>query len=475
MKTRIGRRVFASTVLVSLLVIAVSAATTRWSFKNGFIEYVASQEAESTRLAVAELTEIYERDGHWDALRDNPRRWFEVLERGARGRDSRRDGRPPRGGPPGRPPSGGTHPPTQSLDAGRVSLRGADKSLIIEAPLANDHGRTVPVLLDGETVAYLDIYARETLTDPADRAFARKQEVAILASALAALLIAAIVSLPLARRITQPVQSLVEGADAVTAGKLDTRIEVVNDDELGALAVSFNRLARTLEKNRDSRQRWVADIAHELRTPLAVLRGELDAIEDGVREFNDVTRHSLQAETQRLTKLIDDLHALSVYDDGTPDYHPQPLDIGELLQATLVDAHARLEDRGLSLLTDLAPGLLVDGDASRLEQLVTNLIENSIRYTDAPGQLSVRSHASDDTVHIAFADSAPGVPKRALEHVFDRLFRADQSRSRDFGGSGLGLSICKAIVESHGGSIRAIDSELGGLSVLIELPQRRST
>jgi two-component system sensor histidine kinase BaeS len=220
-----------------------------------------------------------------------------------------------------------------------------------------------------------------------------------------------------------------------------------------------------------SRQRWVADIAHELRTPLAILRGELDAIEDGVRTFDPATRKSLQAEVARLTKLVGDLHDLSVYDEGVMNCQSERVDIGALLGAVLENAENRLRDAGIELTRQLPKDTVeVLADATRLEQLFANLLKNTERYTDSPGSLRVMCSVDSDMVDLQFADSAPGVPDRSLGQLFDRLFRVNASRSRDTGGAGLGLSICEAIVDAHGGTIQAMNSDAGGLLIRVRLP-----
>jgi two-component system sensor histidine kinase BaeS len=203
---------------------------------------------------------------------------------------------------------------------------------------------------------------------------------------------------------------------------------------------------------------------------LAILRGELDAIEDGIRPFDASTRASLQSEVARLSKLVGDLHDLSAYDEGAFNYHREPVNLGNLLATTLENAEMRLRDVGIAVSSDLADDIEVFADAVRLEQLFSNLIENTIRYTDSPGTLAVTCSVTNEKVDIEFADSAPGVPAGELDRVFDRLFRVDNSRNRDSGGSGLGLSICKAIVEAHDGTIEAMESGAGGLLIRVQLP-----
>jgi two-component system sensor histidine kinase BaeS len=463
MRITIATRLFLALTLVSVAILTLNAVVTRWNFERGFLEYVAQQEADTITDAASELADVYRIDGSWESLQGNPRRWNDLL---------RPDGGKPlperRSGPERRP---GKPPPPDPFELGRrISLLDADGEVIVGSARNGESGRSVPILVDEQTVGYVTIAPRRQLTNQVDQNFARKQERSIVLIAVAALLFAAVISAIVAKQLTRPIRALASGARSITAGHYDTRIPATHGDELGDLAGDFNQLAETLEKSRMSRQRWVADIAHELRTPLAILRGELDAIEDGVRAFDTTSRKSLQAEVARLSNLVGDLHDLSIYDDGAFNYHREPVNPGDLLAATLQNTEKRLQDVGITVTSDLADDIEILADEARLQQLFTNLIENTIRYTDSPGTLAVTCAVTNDTVDITFADSTPGVPARALDRLFDRLFRVDNSRNRDSGGSGLGLSICKAIVEAHHGTIGAADSDAGGLLIRVQLP-----
>ncbi len=468
MRLTIGKRIFLALTAVSLLVLTLSAVVTRWNFQRGFLEYVDEQELITISEAAASLASTYREEGGWDGFRQDPRRWNDLL---------RRSSRPvPVRPPPGAPASRGGPPLDDPHEVGRrISLTDASGELVIGRLPPADTGRTVPVIVDSTTVGYVSIAPRRQLTDRIDREFAQEQERSIYLVALAALVLAALISALLARQLTQPLRSLTAGARAISDGDYDTRIPEVRNDELGDLAHEFNKLAAKLEKNRESRRQWIADIAHELRTPLAILRGELDAIEDGIRPFDAASQRSLRDETSRLMKLVDELHDLSVYDEGGQSYHPENFDVVAALDDVLTSARKRLADAGIELIHQLPDHrVAVTADATKIERVFVNLIENTLRYTDAPGRLAVTCADTNDSVIIEFSDSAPGVPPAVLERLFDRLFRIDESRSRETGGSGLGLAICKAIIEAHGGRIEASDSELGGVSISIRLPKAGS-
>ncbi|HEI4201432.1 TPA: two-component system sensor histidine kinase BaeS, partial [Escherichia coli] len=313
----------------------------------------------------------------------------------------------------------------------------------------------------------------ERLTRNTDINFDRQQrQTSWLIVALSTLL-AALATFPLARGLLAPVKRLVDGTHKLAAGDFTTRVAPTSEDELGRLAEDFNQLASTLEKNQQMRRDFMADISHELRTPLAVLRGELEAIQDGVRKFTPETLASLQAEVGTLTKLVDDLHQLSMSDEGALAYQKAPVDLIPLLEVAGGAFRERFASRGLKLQFSLPDSITVFGDRDRLMQLFNNLLENSLRYTDSGGSLKISAEQHDKTVRLTFADSAPGVSDDQLQKLFERFYRTEGSRNRASGGSGLGLAICLNIVEAHNGRIIAAHSPFGGLSITVELPLER--
>lgn len=468
MRMTIGTRIFVALTAVCVLILTLNAAITRWSFQRGFLEYIAEQELDTINTAAMNLATAYQEAEGWDAIRDDPRRWRDLLRSSSRQPSGgRRPGpRQSPGGPPGGPPHDDPFDLTR-----RISLIDASGGVVTGKHSPAESARTVPVVVDDITVGYVSIEPRRQLTDQIDQEFAKEQERSIYVIALAALVLAALISALLARQLTRPMRSLAAGARAISDGEYNTRIPEVRNDELGDLAHEFNELAVTLEKNRVARRQWVTDIAHELRTPLAILRGELDAIEDGVRTFDAASQKSLQDEISRLMRLVGELHDLTVYDEGGQNYHLENFNIVAVLGDVLASSKNRLVDAGIDLISDLPDNhIAVFADATKLERVFLNLVENALRYTDAPGRLHVMCRESDDSVIIEFADSAPGVPSGKLARLFDRLFRVDESRSRNTGGSGLGLAICKAIVNTHYGDIEASTSKYGGVLIRLRLP-----
>jgi two-component system sensor histidine kinase BaeS len=213
-------------------------------------------------------------------------------------------------------------------------------------------------------------------------------------------------------------------------------------------------------------------VSHELRTPLSVLRGELEAIEDGVRTLDQSSMKSLQGEVGMLSKLVDDLYELSLADVGALTYRKSECDLNELLDSCAAMFQERCNARHLRLELELpTPPLRVEADPKRLQQLFGNLLENAVRYTDEGGVLRIRAASDGDDVRIDFLDSGPGVDADQLPRLFERFYRGETSRNRASGGAGLGLAICHSIALAHGGSLSADHSPLGGLWLTLRLPR----
>jgi two-component system sensor histidine kinase BaeS len=258
----------------------------------------------------------------------------------------------------------------------------------------------------------------------------------------------------------------------LTAGKYDMRIPATSSDELGQLARDFNTLSLTMEKNEQARRHWVADISHELRTPLSVLRGEIEAMQDGVRAISPEGIGTLHGEVMKLSRLVHDLYELSLSDIGALTYRMTDLDLGDVLNQALELVRQEFADKNIALEEDVPAGrgFPMFADPERLHQLFSNLLENSFKYTDPGGRLLIRVERQGATATVHFQDTAPGVIETETGKLFDRLYRVEGSRNRDTGGAGLGLSICRNIVEAHKGTIEALPSPLGGLWVKVELP-----
>ena len=242
------------------------------------------------------------------------------------------------------------------------------------------------------------------------------------------------------------------------------------NDEFGQLMDDLNQLTHTLDKNQSSRRRWIADISHELRTPLAILTGEIEALKDGIRPFNQEQLHSLDQEIKRLRHLTDDLYELSISDLGGLRYEFADVDLSACV-AHLVKSHEfSAHEKGIAIAVDGESELVIKADANRINQLLTNLIRNSLAYTDVPGHLTFNLQVKNGSAHLSISDTPPGVTMEECSQLFEPLFRQDASRTRRGEGAGLGLAICQNIVEAHRGTIVAQPSVEGGLQIVIKLP-----
>jgi two-component system sensor histidine kinase BaeS len=276
----------------------------------------------------------------------------------------------------------------------------------------------------------------------------------------------------LAGRWVRPLLAVQNATARIAHGELATRLSASRRDEIGDLMRNINSMAEGLEHLEGARRRWIAEISHELRTPLTVLRGEIDALAEGVRPLTHDAVTSLREEVLQLAAMIDDLHLLAMADlNALPCYFAE-CDAVQLVERVHQRFARRASVLGISLeIETRATNIpLVFWDAQRMEQVLTNLLENSLCYTDAPGRVRLTIERQRDRVWMRVDDSEPGVPTADLGRLFDPLYRSDASRSRHRGGSGLGLAICAALVRAHAGQITAAASELGGLSILIDMP-----
>jgi two-component system sensor histidine kinase BaeS len=272
-------------------------------------------------------------------------------------------------------------------------------------------------------------------------------------------------------RLVRPLRALT--AAAQQPPQLHTRVAVTTKDETGYLAAAFNDLTARREQLEAQRKAMVSDIAHELRTPLTNIRGWLEVTRDGLLAPDPDLIASLHDEALLLQHIIDDLSDLAAADAGTLTLHRRPMPADELLTQAVSAHSTRAESSGIHLRTHTDPGLWLDADPVRMRQALGNLISNALRHTPAGGTVTLAARQTGDLAVLTVRDTGNGIAPEELPHVFERFWRADESRSRHTGGSGLGLSIVRQFVEAHGGTITA-DSEPGdGAVFTIELPRAR--
>ncbi len=259
----------------------------------------------------------------------------------------------------------------------------------------------------------------------------------------------------------------------IAGGRYDTRVSSPGlGREFDDLALTVNELARRLEATEATRRRMLADLGHEMRTPIATLDSYLEALDDGVRTLDDDTRQILRAATHRLGRLAQDITAVSRAEEHLTRIRPVPTTTGALVTAAVDAVRERYESKGVALHSRITDSMVVSVDPDRLGQVLGNLLDNALRHTACGGTVTVTSRrANRDRVEITVADTGEGIAPEHLDHLFDRFYRADTARDRRHGGSGIGLTITRALVEAHHGRIRAHSDGPGrGARFTIELP-----
>ncbi|MBV6272082.1 HAMP domain-containing protein [Alcaligenaceae bacterium CGII-47] len=461
MRFGISFKLFLAIVCSCIIIALAMGGAVRFSFERGFVSYI--QEREQQRLALlAEVLEAdYVREGGWTRWREDERRWRRLLR--TLQREALNDG----------PRAPGAHADHDRSLPPRTALLDEQGALVVGRGLPqNRDAQRYALRVEDRTVGWLMTRPPPEMivSNAVDQRFQERQLMTTWVIVGLSVLLATLVSLLFARMLLAPVRRITRATHQLARGDYTVRVVSRSSDELGRLADDFNRLAYSLERNEQLRRDMMADVSHELRTPLAVLRGEIEALQDGLREPTAQTLASLQHEVLLLSKLIDDLYELSLADAGALNYRMEPIDLAALVQDVVAVYRERFAQREIALELVSRPGLFMLGDAQRLTQLLGNILENSLRYTDAPGRARLMVEAVQDGVRLIVEDSSPGVPEAMRSRIFERLFRVEASRSREHGGAGLGLAICQRIVQAHGGSIVAEGSELGGVRMVMVFP-----
>jgi two-component system sensor histidine kinase BaeS len=475
------------------LVVLVSLALARWSFQQGFYEYISGLEQNRLQRISRQLQQEYVAAGNsWETLKTQEMN--SLVSRMRRDSDSAgnkpsqsekrpphevRHHRPPHEVRHHRPPPHHSAPGTFSSENGPpTALYDADGELVLGDIPADAFGAGIQLTLyledeTGEStlIGELRSWPKAGLSAHSQSKFAEQQLYTSLLIAFVCLLLAGLVSWLAATRLLMPVRAVLKGISELSNGCYSVSFPERRQDELGQLMADVTSLSDTLEKNRSAKNRLFADISHELRTPLTVLAGEIEMLKAGIRPFDQQQLHSFEQEIQLLRHLVDDLYDLSLSDVGGLKYNFSPQSVLDVLAIVLDSMHKQAEERHLGLELKVDEGKYeANIDAKRIEQLLRNLCANSIAYTDAPGRILFTVKKDNNHIIITVDDTKPGVTEEECALLFDPLYRQDASRTRRESGAGLGLTICKSVVEAHGGKIEASPSDLGGLKVEMFLP-----
>jgi two-component system sensor histidine kinase BaeS len=464
MALSIRSKLFLTLLLATTLVVAVMYGFMHWSFQQGFVRFVESRQQARLEQMAGRLAEIYGTEFGWDGLLAEPWRWPRLVMEGRA--LPMEPGMGPHSGP------GGGRMGMHGGRQGRFVLLNADKSPLLGRAVPVEQLQLTPIQVEGRVVGYVGVPAGPPLNEVVDVRFVEQQRRSFFLIALLVGLVSVTLAWPLANALVRPLRRVTEGARALSVGRFDTRVQVESRDELGELARDFNVLAETLERTEQARRQWVADVSHELRTPLSVLKGELEALQDGVRPLDQAAVASLQADVDRLNRLVEDLYQLSKSDLGALSYRKEEVDALAILREDVDTLAGEFAKAGVTIELEAAgvEAVTLHADPERLSQLFRNLLSNSLRYTDRGGRLEIAVSRQPGRLVLDFQDTPPGVPEANLPRLFERFYRVEASRSRVHGGAGLGLAICRNIVDAHGGRIEARPSPLGGLWVHVELP-----
>lgn len=493
----IGHRLFASVLLAVLAVAVCAVVLLRQNVLAGFGDYAVGIELDRLDELSTALARQYHTRGGWDFIpRDDRQDWIaRELARLQRVREAGGAGVPAPAAPP-EPPAppappapplpplpGPTVPdvppvPTPVPDPGPLPL--ARRITLLDAHGAWLAGRRPgsgaalarrALAVDGRTVGYLAVARSARPSDALAYAFLRQLTSSLWQIVALAVLLSALAAVLLARHFRRPIRQLAAGSRALAEGDFDVRLDARRSDELGDLARHFNALAGRLASAEAARRQWVADTSHELRTPLAVLRAQLEALQDGVRSATPDTLDAMLRQVLALNKLIDELYALARADVGALDCKPVTLDLWTLACEHARGVEARLAQAGLALELGPAPdAAAVCADPDRMRQVLDNLFENSLRYTAPGGRVHLHARADGRRLHLFLDDSAPGVPDAALARLSERFYRVDASRSRAHGGAGLGLALCRRLLEAQAGTLAFAHAPTKGLRAIVTLP-----
>jgi signal transduction histidine kinase len=431
-------------VAITLLSVAVVAYISGRVTTDQFAVYVSRGGQQRAEAIAPEFAAYYARTGSWEGVEELVTEWA----KGGQATRGRQGGGRGQGG----------------FGAGSGQLLLADVEGMVLADSTGESVGTrlpesalaqgVPLVVDGGQVGTLIVTVGELsgLGELEEQYLASVRRALVWAGALAGALGVGLGGL-LAYQIVAPLRRLRSAASAIAAGDLSQRVGVTSRDEIGDLAGAFNHMAAELQRHQALRRDLVADIAHELRTPLSVVRGSLEAMLDGVHPLDEAHVVPVYEETLLLQRLVDDLRLLSLADAGQLALERRPVDLGQLVSSVVEAAHVAAQESAVTLEVRVGDGLpLVEGDGQRLRQVINNLVSNALGHTPAGGRVEISVQAAAGGVEVTVADTGPGIAADDLPYMFERFYRGDRSRARG-GGTGLGLSIARKLVEAHGGRI----------------------
>lgn len=448
-------------LVVGVIGTALAAGLARWIMFNEFGNLVLD---EGRSDFIDAVSTYYQANGSWDGV----------------ARSLPPIGAMPAPHPqPQPPPQGAEHPGAQPLLSFAFALVDQDGYVVVPAgtyqvgdivsPGELEQGTDIEI--DGQFVGIVLTTGEAPELSPREELFLTRINWALLYAALGATLIALLLGLFLARKLTRPLRELTAASQAMARGDLEQQVTIRSQDELGELAAAFNRMSAELTRANQARRQMTADIAHDLRTPLTVIKGYTEALRDGDLLPASATFETIYQEAEHLSHLIEDLRMLSLVDAGELTLHRQAVQPKDMLDRTAAAHLPQAQQSGIALNVDAAadlPPIYVDPE--RLAQVLGNLVGNAMRYTPEGEQITLAARQQAGALQITVQDTGVGIDRVDLPHIFDRFYRSDDARETNEGESGLGLAIAKSLVEAHGGTITVASTQGAGSTFTITLP-----
>lgn len=327
------------------------------------------------------------------------------------------------------------------------------------------------ILVNGQVIGVVLPWTRPAPRNRIQEQFLERTGMILAFTAGGAALFAIVLGIVLARTITQPVRELTRAAQRMAKGELGQTVRVQSRDEVGELALAFNQMSADLQRADQARRQMTADIAHELRNPLTVIGGYLDAMRMGDLQPTPPRLSAVYDEIQHLEAIVDDLRTLSLADAGALVLNRAPVAVYELLERIAARHAPHAAQREIQLRVAPGPNISAEIDEARMTQVLDNLVNNALQHTQEGGDIALSADARGEHLVLRVADTGEGIAPEELPRVFERFYRGDKARPSEQGSSGLGLAIAKALVEAHGGKIRAESEPGDGATFIIELPR----
>jgi len=353
----------------------------------------------------------------------------------------------------------------QAALAGQNALHGGNSALFGGTGIV----AAVPIRSQGQVTGAVVLFRSETTVV---RAFDHVKWLLFVAG-LGGVLVSLGLTVILSKRIANPLGQMSKVAREMTRGNYKAEVPVTGQDEVAQLGEAINALAANLDHLDTSRKAFLADVAHELRTPMSYIRGYSQVLDEGLFESEEEERNYIRIihnEAKRLVSLVNDLFVLAQGDANMLAMDKQPIEVGELISSVAERMRKKAEDKGIDIKISGSDDLMLNADGARLEQVLVNLVDNAIRYTPTQGHIELRLHKAGNFAEIVVSDTGVGIPKDDLPHIWERMYRVEKSRSRARGGTGLGLAIVKQIVEAHGGTVDVQSEENQGTTITVRIP-----